>query len=740
MDIILLIYCLLLATSVGARVVFSPIWKTHKPTMEELHRKETNPNVCYTEECKNTANSLSRNMNLSADPCTNFFEFACGGWTRAHPVPKSESHWNQFNLVDEKLNLQLRDILGLPVTQDEPLPVKDAKKYYKVCMEADKPDDKNRSIKKLLKLLNGYGGWPAASYPWRGGGSFVWSDMVADVTRTLAISPIISVSVTSDRRNSNRHVIAIDQPTLVVPRVILVDLRTYKTQIDLYKVWVKDTITLIAKVAGQRIDSGAVKIQAEEIVNFEIELAKIMCTSEMRRNVLRTYNPMTLRQLQSWTDLSTPDQIDWLVFIKRVFKETNATIDWNSSVIVREIDYLFKLVKLIRDTPIKVLANYLHWRIVKVFSRELNDEMRKLAFDFEQIFTGATMDHPRWKECMQSADGALNMAVGYIYVKKYFDNSAKQVAEEMAKNVKAVFTEQMDNLSWMDDATKKAAKIKVDKMSNLIGYPSWFSNNSALEQYYDGLTIGNSHFDNVKNARYFNALKMLHTLTKPTNRNEWPIGPGIVNAYYHAQTNSIIFPAGILQPPFFDKKRTEALNYGGIGVVIGHEITHGFDDVGRHSDAEGNLVQWWSEDTIKTYLEKAECFIEQYGSYRIPILDSTLLKKVTVNGVTTLGENIADNGGLHSAFHAYRKYVSLHGAEPRLPGLLERYSPEQLFFIAFATNWCESSTKESLLHEVLNDPHSPHKFRVEGTLANSEEFRKAFNCPKIDGVEECTIW
>ncbi|XP_073971448.1 neprilysin-like isoform X2 [Rhodnius prolixus] len=678
-------------------------------------------------------------MNLSADPCTDFFEFACGGWTKAHPVPKTESHWNQFNLVDEKLNLQLREILDLPINSDDSYPVKNAKRFYKVCMEEESAYGSENPLKKLKSLLKTFGSWPIASYPWRGGGSFVWSDVLADITRTLVVWPIIYVAVSGDRKNSTRHVITIDQPSLVVPRTMLSDVITYKHQIEAYKTWVRETAILLAKVSGQRVDLVAIGIQAEEIVNFESELAKIMSTREMRRNVLRTYNAMTLRELQSWTDMSAPGQINWLRLVERIFQETEVNVNWSMSVVVREVDYLFKLVKLIRDTPTKVLANYLNWRVVKFFSRELNDDMRKLAFQFEQVFTGATMDQPRWKECLQSTDGAMNMAVGYIYAKKYFDNAAKQVAEVMSANIKAVFSEQMDNLSWMDEETKKAAKIKVDTMSQLIGYPAWYDNSTALEHYYDGLSIDDSHFDNVRNARSFNSLKMLKKLGEPTERSEWPISPGVVNAYYNSQTNSIIFPAGILQPPFFSKKRTEALNYGGIGVVIGHEITHGFDDVGRHSDAHGNLAQWWSEETIQTYLEKAECFISQYGSYRIPVLDSTLLTKVTVNGVTTLGENIADNGGLHSALLAYRKYEAKNGPEPRLPGL-EQYSPEQLFFIAFATNWCESSTKESLLHEVLNDPHSPHKFRVQGSLENSVEFTKAFNCPSQAEKQVCTIW
>uniref|UniRef100_A0A1B6GHJ4 Peptidase M13 C-terminal domain-containing protein n=2 Tax=Cuerna arida TaxID=1464854 RepID=A0A1B6GHJ4_9HEMI len=294
----------------------------------------------------------------------------------------------------------------------------------------------------------------------------------------------------------------------------------------------------------------------------------------------------------------------------------------------------------------------------------------------------------------------------------------------------------------MDQETRKAAQLKVHQMTQCIGYPHWFNNQSYLENFYSELSAGPNHLKNVENGKTFQVKRLFTKLRKPTDRYEWSASPAVVNAYIDFQLNSIILPAGILQPPFFGKGRTEALNYGGIGVVIGHEITHAFDDVGRQSDGLGNLAQWWTDGTVERYLDKTKCFVRQYSSYRVPQLDEMLMKTAYMNGVVTLGENMADNGGLHQAFAAYRRFTQTNGVEKRLPGL-EQFSPEQLFFIAFARNWCESSTKESLLQEVLSDPHSPHMFRVFGSLTNSPEFSQVFQCPlgtPMNPPSKCTFW
>ncbi|XP_014258629.1 neprilysin-4-like [Cimex lectularius] len=717
--------------------LFSPIWVSNSLDDNVIPDDDVKSpkNVCYTKECKESATVLAANMNLSADPCTDFFEFACGGWVRANPVPETESKWTALSLIEERVNLQLKEILESPPDMFEPGPVQAAKQYYNACM-AEVGNCTKTTALPLLNLLEKYGGWPMITRQWRPG-NFSWSDMIASIYTELYTSPIIFLTIYNDKKNASRYKLTLDQTTFYVPRAVLVDPKTYSNKIADYKEWVENTASILGKAAGSEIPKEEIALQAEEMINFEKELAKITSTMEMRRNPERTYNLMTLRKLQTWTDSADPNQINWLSFFRRITKDVDLEINWNEEVIVREVDYFFKLVKLMKATPAKTVANYLHWWVVMIFGSKISRDLKDLTFRFEQAFTGATAQRPRSKNCVENTNNALQMAVGYSYVQKHFDKSAKREAMEISENIKSAFKEEIDRLSWMDGPTKKAAKKKVEMMTQNIGYPPWFANVSALEQFYDGLEIGDLLFQNEINVRRFKFKKSISKLIATNKLTDWLVSPAEVNAFYNAQWNSITFPAAILQPPLFQRGRIEALNYGAIGSVIGHEITHGFDDVGRQSDASGNQVQWWSEKTIETYIEKARCFIAQYGEYRVPVLDDILLKKATLNGVTTLGENIADNGGLHIALLAYKRYVAKRGEEPRLPGL-EVLSPDQIFFIAFANNWCSTSTKKSLLENVLDSLHSPSHFRIIGSLQNSRDFAKTFGCPLRKN--KCTLW
>lgn len=694
-----------------------------------------NDNVCKSQECRDAAESLLRNLNTSANPCTEFFNFACGGWSRDHPVPKTDSHWNQFNQADHLLTVQIKDLLEEESNEDEPGPVKDAKRQYAACL---KTVDEDESLRNLLEVGKVYGGWPMTVRHWKGS-DFHWQNMLADLIRDFSVSPITSVYVYVDRKQSNRSVLTVDQGGLTLPRAMLVDAVAYSQQRATYRQWMFQTASLLASFQGHNIPDDLLYLQVDEVIALEVAIAKLCSPMEMRRNVVRTYNPMTLRELQDWTDLASLNHVNWLSLIRRLLTDTGLSVDWSEKLIVREVDYIFKVTQLLSQTPLKVISNYFHWRLVKSLGPEISPPLRRLAFQFEQVFTGATLEQPRWKDCITSVTSALGMAVGYSYVKAHFDHRAKRVAEEMTSRIKQVLSEEISHLKWMDSETRTAAKRKVNQMSQLIGFPTWITNYTALEHHYIGLNTSDSHWLNVLDSRRYSGRKMFQKLREPVDREEWPIPPAVVNAYYNPQGNSIIFPAGILQPPFFKKGRLEALNFGGIGVVVGHEITHGFDDVGRQSDGEGNLLQWWSEKTIEEYENIADCFISQYSRFRLPELDLDLLRPVTVNGAMTQGENMADNGGLRLALLAYRRFLAETGPEPLLPGL-EHFTSEQLFFIAFATNWCESSTKESLLQEILSDPHSPHKFRVEGTLSNSAEFAAAFGCPLPSKTSSCSIW
>nr|CAD7407056.1 unnamed protein product [Timema cristinae] len=518
--------------------------------------------------------------------------------------------------------------------------------------------------------------------------------------------------------------------------------------------------------------------------------------------------------------------IIWKQLLQEVFQDVNVSVTYQEKILVKEVDYLFELVKLLDRTPPRVLGNFLVWCVVRKLSRDSNQRMRELGFQMDRVisglqedlprspddyswgiegllrtylgslrvFKGLLLGHSRWRDCAMLTSTSLSFAVGYKYVSRHFDNRAKKSALQMLNNIREAFMRQVDRLEWMDTATRQVAQDKARLMTELVGYPDWFTNKTAFLEFHAGIRVGKNHLQNVVNLERLAMHQMLSKLHQPVERKDVDLYVFVLdressNTNLPIQLVSV-FPAAVLQPPFFKKGRLDlinmvchnvarfyrALNYGSIGVVIGHEITHGFDDMGRQTDKYGNLAQWWTSSTTDTYLKKAQCFIDQYNSYRVPELDSMVRREVKMNGVITQGENMADLGGLRQAYLAYKTLVRETGVEPRLPGLQE-YSPEQLFFIGFGmvrntaggftshpspccegwyvtrqedsphtpapAVWCESTTKESLLQEVLSDPHSPHRLRVYGTLSNSPEFSQVWGCPSgspMNPRHKCDLW
>ncbi|XP_039296930.1 neprilysin-4 [Nilaparvata lugens] len=698
---------------------------------------------CKSEACLEAAADLNAGLDRSVNPCDDFYQFTCGNWAKVHPLPPTEAHWNQFNVVNLKLEQQLKKILETPNKPSDLEPVKALRMLYKTCTNIERLE--LDGLRPLMEQFDEWGGWPMLTNNWNPQ-DVNWQELLVYLSLNMDYSPLISTSVNVDRKNSNVYVITIDQPTLSLSRSMLVNPELYPVQISAFKKWILDMAAILGQ--QQRIEREVlmqIPIEVERIVNFEINLAKLTSPSELRRNGERIYNNMTIGDLQEWTDSASEtgeSLIDWLSLLKMLLQDTNSEIDLSERVIVREMDYLFNLVRLMESTQQKTIVNYLFIKWIRVISTEMTIDMRRATFFFDQVFTGAQEEQIRWRDCIVTANQAMPMAVGYIYVQEYFNDEAKKSALDILRNIQTTYIHKLADVSWMDNRTKMAAQDKLQAMTPAIGYPDWYHNNTALQIYYKNLRFGPHHYHNIQAYKRFTKLKNLRELRNPVDRNKWYFSPATVNAFYSPTMNTITFPAGILQPPFFKKGRPQALNYGGIGVVIGHEMTHGFDDHGRQSDKFGNLAQWWSAETLKKYLKKTECFVNQYSNYSLPELDELLMKTVKVNGLLTLGENMADNGGLQQAYLAYKKSMQNEKTELKLPGF-QNFTSDQLFFLGFALNWCEASSKESLLQEVLSDPHAPHRFRVLGSVANSHEFSTAFSCPlgsPMNPKQKCSFW
>ncbi|XP_072852393.2 endothelin-converting enzyme 2 isoform X2 [Pogona vitticeps] len=425
--------------------------------------------------------------------------------------------------------------------------------------------------------------------------------------------------------------------------------------------------------------------------------------------------------------------IDWLDFISYFLSPLELTD--TEPVVVYGKDYLEQVSQLINNTDKSILNNYMIWNLVQKTASSLDQRFETAQEKLLETLYGTKKScTPRWQTCISNTDDTLGFALGALFVKATFDRHSKQIAEDMIAEIRTAFEESLDQLEWMDEKTRQAAKEKADSIYDMIGFPEFILDDKELDDVYDGYEVSeDSFFQNMLNFYNFSARFMADQLRKPPNRDQWSMTPQTVNAYYLPTKNGIVFPAGILQAPFYARNHPKALNFGGIGVVMGHELTHAFDDQGREYDKEGNLRPWWQNSSLEAFKNRTECMTEQYSKY--------LVNGEHVNGKQTLGENIADNGGLKAAYNAYKVWLKKYGEEKRLPSV--DLTNHQLFFLGFAQVWCSVRTPESSHEGLVTDPHSPDKFRVIGTLSNSQDFLEHFNCPvgsAMNPGKPCEVW
>ncbi|XP_033107580.1 membrane metallo-endopeptidase-like 1 [Anneissia japonica] len=433
-------------------------------------------------------------------------------------------------------------------------------------------------------------------------------------------------------------------------------------------------------------------------------------------------------------------QIDWLRYLEGVFEGTSVDLKgYDEYVVVWSVPFMKKIGAVLEKTPKRVVANYLMARLVMDFTLHLGENEREFYQKYLRITRGEEREPSRWKFCVDKTNNYIGGAFSYPFIEKYFDEESKRVADEMIADLRDSLEELINNTHWMDDYTKANALEKAKSIRQMVGYDKDMVDVDKINKLYERISIDSeNYFENIIGAYEENAYQNMINLRKPIDKYKWPGKTVIiVNAFYAHTRNLIVFPAGILQSPFYSTKSTQSMNYGGIGVVIGHELTHGFDNRGRQFNQDGNLKVWWSNSSIKAYIEKAECFVEQYSNYTV----KTASKKIPIDGRQTLGENIADNGGLKESYMAYRKWVEKNGEEERLPGL--DLSHDQIFFLNFGQIWCSKAKEEEIIHQISVADHAYADYRVIGSVSNSEAFAKAYNCPvgsPMNPKKKCAVW
>jgi putative endopeptidase len=643
-------------------------------------------------------------LNRTVDPCTDFYQYACGKWLAANPIPPDQSEWGRFNELAERNRAILRNILEKAAAPDPSRgPVtKKIGDYYASCM--DEQAIERKGLAPLQPELDRIAALKDKS------------GLASEIGRLqrFGVNAVFGFSSDQDYRDATRVIAVADQGGLGLPERDYY-FRNDEKSAELRKAYVAH-VQKMFELLGESPQQAAAG--AKTVMDMETALAKVSMDVVARREPENVYHKMRLEDLQ---------QLSPAFAWNRYLKAADAPPIRSLNVAAPE--FFAGMQTLLDSQPLDAWKTYLRWHTLHAMARMLPSAFVNEDFNFYgKTLTGQKELRPRWKRCVHYTDADLGEALGQPYVAETYGPEGKQRTLDMVHALEKALKEDIQQLPWMTGATKKQALAKLEKIANKIGYPEKWRDYSKLE-IVRGDALGNH-----MRARQFEFNRQLRKIGKPVDRKEWEMTPPTVNAYYNPQMNDINFPAGILQPPFFDKRLDDAINYGAIGAVIGHELTHGFDDEGRKFDANGNLRDWWTPADARAFEQRAECFVREYGNF-------VAVDDVRQNGKLTLGENTADNGGLRIALMAL--LGTLKDQPPEHLKTIDGFTPEQRFFLGWGQIWCENTTVEMLRMQAQVDPHSIPKYRVNGVLGNMPEFQKAFGCkanaPMVN-PNACRVW
>ncbi|XP_074037562.1 endothelin-converting enzyme homolog isoform X2 [Leptinotarsa decemlineata] len=745
--------------------------KTWLRLIPEEKYTNSKPKICISNECLKTATNLKFSLDPTVDPCDNFYEYTCGKWSEEHPNHGWFSSFSSFTTISERIAISSLEALTTENSgPDDPEALQKSRNFYKSCMDVGSLDE--------LGLTSMYQYLQRANLPIvpnyltktdedKATFTFDWMKSETRIKQIFMMDVLFGAIVDANIYNGSENVIYAGQIYQKCPLPSPLRRRKKSAYTNVFNIVKRDNDddeTETFKQLTRSINSNIIKFILKEIVtNNSIEMPSddllngaadiIMDISDDIEELVANHTDpdakeddtfaITFADLQTQTDqlLQNPEPDVWLKYFNYLFKGTAVTINPKKDMLyvtAMDLQFLKRMLQYVQGTDDINLELYMWWATVyAMIINTSSDVVDYISTQLNYFSSGSSSNVARSRslECALLTDNYLGYAVSYALADRSFLNTTKPKVERMVNELKNAFVEHVNGINWMDRATKQVTLEKSKEMLTFIGYPEWLFENGQLDKYYADVVIKEDTFmDNMINTIISHNLKKMNSL-RETHKRDWYSEPIEVNAFNSFSDNAINVPMAILTFPMYNLG-LEVLNYGSIGAILGHELTHGFDNIGRKHDKYGNYVQWWSNQTIETFENLTECFIKQYDNFTIDGVEGH------VKGKNTLGENLADNGGLNQAFSAYKSYVEKYGEEPQLPGF-ENFSSYQLFFIAYGSIWCETSTIEDLKDQIEYDEHCPNSIRVLGTLQNSEEFSKTFHCPEgsfMNPKKKCKIW